>query len=96
MANEQQLRKYIRSIIKEELKYPDPYTMHDDEGRMARQQLIKIAQSAVAIANMMDDNTQLEAWVQDKISVSEHNLTAIYDYLMYENGGGEEGVQEYN
>jgi len=84
MDNKRELKALINKLIKEELGYPNPYSMHDDEGRMAKQQLIKIAKSAAALASMMNDNTQLEGWVQDKISKSEHNMTAIYDYLSHE------------
>jgi len=84
MDKNKQLRSLVNKIIKEELGYPQPYSMHDDEGRMAKQQLIKIAEHALAVAHMMSDNTQLESWVQDKISKSEHNMTAIYDYLSHE------------
>ena len=84
MNQNAKIRSLINKLVKEELGYPQPYTMHDDEGRMAKQQLIKIAECAIAVANMLSDNTQLEGWVQDKISKSEHNMSAIYDYLSHE------------
>jgi hypothetical protein len=84
MDSKRELKALINKLIKEELGYPQPYTMTDDEGRMAKQQLLKIAEHALAVASMMTDNTQLESWVQDKISKSEHNMTAIYDYLSHE------------
>lgn len=84
MNSNKEIRSIINKIIKEELGYPQPYSMHDDEGRMAKQQLIKIAECAINVANMLTDDTQLESWVQDKISKSEHNMSAIYDYLSHE------------
>lgn len=84
MDKNTRLRSLVNKLIKEELGYPQPYTMDDDEGRMAKQQLIKIAEQALAVASMLSNNSQLESWVQDKISKSEHNMTAIYDYLSHE------------
>jgi hypothetical protein len=46
----------------------------DDEGRMAKSQLYKIAKYASELYKMMDDNTQLDAWVQAK-------LTKACDYV---------------
>ena len=84
MDKNTRLRSLVNKLIKEELGYPQPYTMDDDEGRMAKQQLIKIAEHALAVASMLSNNSQLESWVQDKISKSEHNMTASYDYLSHE------------
>lgn len=58
----------------------------DYEGEMARVQLMKIAENAAEIASMISSpDQQLEAWVQDKISVSEHHMQAVRDYMKYGN-----------
>lgn len=56
----------------------------DYEGEMAKIQLMKIADNAMQIARMIkSEDQQLEAWVQDKISVSEHHMQAVRDYMKY-------------
>lgn len=58
----------------------------DYEGEMAKIQLMKIADNAMQIARMIkSEDQQLEAWVQDKISVSEHHMQAVRDYMKYGN-----------
>ena len=46
----------------------------DDEGKMARGQLMRMAKQAAALGNMMSDDKQLDGWVQSK-------LTKASDYL---------------
>lgn len=56
----------------------------DDEGRMAKQQLYKIKKYAQELCNMLDDNTQLEGWVQAKITKAEEAIGAVKHYMEYE------------
>ena len=46
----------------------------DEEGRMAKRQLSDIAQYSQELMQMLQDETQLEAWVQSK-------LTKAADYI---------------
>ena len=56
----------------------------DREGEMAKIDLQKIASYAQKLDEKMQDEDQLEAWVQKKIAVSAENLASVYHYLAYE------------
>ena len=56
----------------------------DDEGRMAKSQLYKMAKYAVKLHGMLDDMEQLPAWVQAKFTKASDYLSSIYHYLDYE------------
>jgi len=58
----------------------------DYEGQMARAQLQMIAQRASALADMMIDDMQLEAWVQSKITTAEDYVTTVHDYMTTRKG----------
>lgn len=87
----------LREIIQEEVSDfnskmsapPDDITGEpDDEGAMARSQLLKLAKYSDALMDMMNDNTQLPAWVQAKITKSASYLGAVKHFI--------EGEQELN
>jgi hypothetical protein len=56
----------------------------DDEGRMAKQQLFKIKKYAQELCDILEDNTQLEGWVQAKITKAEEAIGAVKHYMEYE------------
>ena len=56
----------------------------DREGAMAKQDLEKIATYSQKLSDRLQDNDQLEAWVQKKIAVASENLASVYHYLAYE------------
>jgi hypothetical protein len=58
--------------------YPDP------EGEMAKQQLYKVAKYAAELYKMLDDNDELDAWVQDKLSKVSDYISSVKHYLEYE------------
>jgi hypothetical protein len=60
------------------LDYPMPL-----EGRMARQQLARIAMDASRLHNALQDDDDLPAWVLLKINTAEDRLHAAADYLRY-------------
>jgi hypothetical protein len=74
-------------IIKEEMaaiedKQHDQHI--DEEGGMARSQLFKIAKYAIMLHDALDDNTQLESWVQSKITIASEYVSKVTHYLEYE------------
>jgi len=71
------LENTIRKVVKE-----DP----DYEGQMAKAQLQMIAKRATALAEMMSDDMQLDAWVQSKISIAEDYITTVHDYMTTKKG----------
>lgn len=58
--------------------YPMPI-----EGRMARQQLARIAMDAAKLHNALQDNDDLPAWVLLKINTAEDRLHMASDYMRY-------------
>jgi len=67
-----------RRNMKEDIDY-------DYEGEMAKAELYAICDKAKALADMMEDDMQLEAWLQSKITKAKYMIDAVYDYLMYSN-----------
>ena len=55
----------------------------DDEGNMARGQLMRMVNQASALAPMMDDYKQLDGWVQSKLTMASDYLDSVHDYLMH-------------
>ena len=53
-------------------------------------QLKKIIDLSTETLNVIQNQTEIPAWIQDKISVSTHNAEAIFDYYNY----SEEKIQE--
>ena len=49
---------------------------------MAMAQLRSIAFKAESMASMMKDDTQLDAWVQSKITTAADYIGTVHDYLM--------------
>lgn len=62
----------------------DDFYPQDFEGGMAKSQLISIVKNARELYNMMDEKTQLEGWVQSKITIAEDYLQALVTYLQGE------------
>ena len=56
----------------------------DDEGRMAKSQMYKMADYIVKLSHMLDDMDQLPAWVQSKITKASSMMSAVYHYMDYE------------
>ena len=82
------------------LKKKSKADVEDHEGTMAEIQLKKIAKKAAILAMMMErmpEDINLMAWVQDKISKSEHMMDAAYDYMMnkYSNASDLHNKEQY-
>jgi hypothetical protein len=58
---------------------PDGY-----EGKMAKGNLFKMAQYATRLHNMIQDNENLEPWVEEKIAVAASMLDSVAHYMEYE------------
>ena len=56
----------------------------DYEGGMAKSQMLKMKKYAMALCDMVDDETQLEAWVQSKITKASDYMSSVYHYLDYQ------------
>jgi len=54
------------------------------EGSMYKSRLEKIVKNAQTILQTIGDEEDLEAWVQDKITIADHNMEAIVGYYKSE------------
>ena len=63
----------------------------DHEGRMAKRQLSDIAEYAQDLSQMLADETQLEAWVQAKLTKAADYIKTVKHYVEY---GMEEGAYD--
>ena len=63
----------------------------DQEGAMAKQELIKLANYAENLQQHIQDDDQLEAWCQAKITMAAQNIASVYHYMAYEKKIGEYG-----
>ena len=90
-------KKRLLEIIQEECGMPKTsYEMNpkgeiDREGRMAKRQLSDIAQYAGELSEMLADETQLEAWVQAKLTKAADYIKTVKHYVEY---GMEEGAYD--
>ena len=72
-----------------EMELPDaPDYLGDDgrdyEGSKARNQMLKMKRYIIALGQMIDDETELEAWVQAKLTKASDYMSSVYHYLDYQ------------
>jgi len=67
---------------------------HENDGTYFKPKLKDIIEMATQIEGMMKDSDNLDAWVQDKLSVSYHNMDAILGYLKREKGDNIDDKQD--
>ena len=61
----------------------------DHEGRMAKSDLLRLAKYSAKLFQMIDENEQLDGWVQEKITIAADHIGNVYHYLEYEKMAGE-------
>ena len=79
----------LKQIINEEMMMlDDQYHEHeiDEEGGMAKSQLYSIAKYAIMLHDALEDEDQLESWVQSKITIAKEYISKVKHYLEYEMG----------
>jgi hypothetical protein len=59
-------------------------TPMNDEGTMAKVQLMTLNKQTGDLYNMVSDNEQLEGWVQEKLGIAASNINDIHNFLQYE------------
>lgn len=90
-------KKRLIEIITEECDMADAptssYNMDgiDKEGRMAKRQLHDMENYAAELSQMLTDTTQLESWVQAKLTKAADYLKTVKHYVEY---GMEEGAYD--
>jgi len=60
----------------------------DNEGGMARAQLMTLHKQAGELFNMVGEHENLEAWVQDKLSKAADSINVVYNFMQYEKHKG--------
>ena len=87
-------KKRLVEIIEEECAGIEHSSMHqdvDEEGRMAKRQLHDMEKYARELSEMLNDTTQLESWVQAKLTKAADYLKTVKHYVEY---GMEEGAYD--
>jgi hypothetical protein len=72
-------KEQLKKIIKEELEKVDEGDY--GEGSMARSQLARTAELAIMIKDMISDDTNLEEWVESKITKANDYLSSVINYM---------------
>lgn len=58
---------------------------HDDhEAKMARADLYKLAQYSAKLFKLIEENEELDGWVQAKITKAADYISSVYHYMEYE------------
>lgn len=79
----------LKEIIAEEMAaLEDKHHMDhiDEEGGMAKRQLEQLAEYAMELSAMLQEDTQLEGWVQSKITLAQDYISKVKHYLEDELG----------
>ena len=88
-------KEKLKIIIKEEMelaKVDDGVTEYHEsegEGLMAKRQLTDMHEYSGELLQMLSDNTDLEPWVQAKITIAADYIKTVKHYLEYEMRTGE-------
>lgn len=91
----------LKEIIAEEMSIsfggvgmePAEHEGHEDhggdaDGHMAKQNLWKMAEYARELYELIDDNEDLEPWVEEKIAIAAFMMDSVGHYMQYEKRGG--------
>lgn len=89
MKKFKRLSETVRKNIKENHDMPT-MNYNDHEGRMAKQSLYKLHKYSRDLFEMLDDQIELEAWVQAKIAKAADYIGSVKHYLEYEMEHGTE------
>lgn len=80
----------LKQIIKEELEVGSvggsmpTEGQHEPDGHMAKSNLYKILEYAQELYEMIDDNEDLEPWVEEKIAIAGYMMDSVGHYMRYE------------
>jgi hypothetical protein len=79
---ESQLKKIQEGLLKE-TEINAEIKEGKDGNYMAKQQLFTIATLAMSMWEIMEDDEQLDDWMESKIAQSEQSITAVVKSFMY-------------
>jgi hypothetical protein len=76
----------MMDFMEEQEKPHSVFSEEDDwEGGMALTELAAIIDKATTVRRLISPNSELPAWLQSKITMASHDITAIHDYIKYRN-----------
>jgi len=78
------LKRELEKLVKEEISSMLQSQSPDGEGSMARSQLARISQISDMLGDMIEEDTNLEEWVEAKITKAQDYLSAVLNYLQGE------------
>jgi hypothetical protein len=61
---------------------------YDSDGRMARSNVYNLMKHASMLSKLVNDEDDLEPWVQEKIAVATEAIETVAEYLEYEKTRG--------
>jgi predicted RNA-binding protein with EMAP domain len=73
-----------KQIFREFSDDQDQHRVDDHEAKMARADLYKLAEYSVKLFKMIEENEELDGWVQAKITKASDYISSVYHYLEYE------------
>jgi hypothetical protein len=90
--NEEKLREMVRTALSTPIDSTaymdermalseDDWQQSDDESSMAKSQLQSLIRDAQNLEYMIQDNEQLDAWVQSKITKAQDYIASVYNYM---------------
>ena len=74
------LREQIMRVLRENPSITG-FNTGNDEADMAARELRSIVDDAQAIASMLNPDTELDAWVQSKITKAADYLSSVHRYM---------------
>ena len=88
--------RQLRNIIEQEVKHlkssgddtqrflhgSDSGHPMDDEGYMVKSRMASMKKMAQELCDLLEDEDQLPAWVQDLLATSHNDLKHVHDYMM--------------
>ena len=75
------------NVIKPEPAHEPEREQHGDydyRGRMTKSNLYNIAKHAKMLHDMLEDNEDIEPWVEEKIAVATEAIETVAEYMEYE------------
>lgn len=65
------------------IKLFDEFHIKEDEGRMAKYDAKEIAEDAMDVFNMIDEEDNLPEWLEAKITIAADYMNSVKDYLTH-------------
>lgn len=71
----------FKEYLKSQDLSEDDWKQSDDESDMAKGQLLDLIHTANALEELIKDGTQLDAWVQAKLTKAQDYIASVYQYM---------------